>query len=48
MSGFGIHIHQYIKYTQSEKIEIIRIDEGSSMSVKKTLEEIGVSRSTFL
>lgn len=36
-----------MKYTQSEKMEIIRMVEGSSLSVKKTLEEIGISRSTF-
>jgi len=36
-----------MKYTQSEKMEIIRMVEGSSLSVKKTLEEICVSRSTF-
>jgi transposase InsO family protein len=36
-----------MKYTQSEKMEIIRMVEDSSLSVKKTLEEIGVSRSTF-
>ena len=36
-----------MKYTQSEKMEIIRMVESSSLSVKKTLEEIGVSRSTF-
>jgi len=36
-----------MKYTQSEKMEVIRMVENSSLSVKKTLEEIGVSRSTF-
>ena len=36
-----------MKYSQSEKMEIIRMVEGSSLSVKKTLEEIGISRSTF-
>jgi transposase InsO family protein len=36
-----------MKYTQSEKMEIIRMVEDSSLSTKKALEEIGVSRSTF-
>ena len=36
-----------MKYTQSEKMEMIRMVEDSSLSVKQTLEEIGVSRSTF-
>jgi len=36
-----------MKYTASEKMEIIRMVESSSLSVKKTLEEIGVCRSTF-
>jgi transposase InsO family protein len=36
-----------MKYTQSEKMEIIRMVEDSSLSAKKTLEQIGVSRSTF-
>jgi len=36
-----------MRYTQSEKMEIIRMVEESSFSVKQTLGEIGVSRSTF-
>ena len=36
-----------MKYSQSEKMEIIRMVEESSLSVKKTLRQIGVSRSTF-
>ena len=36
-----------MKYTQSEKMEVIHMVESSSLSIKKTLEEIGVSRSTF-
>jgi len=36
-----------MRYTQSEKMEIIRMVEESSLSVKQTLAEIGVSRSTF-
>ena len=36
-----------MRYTQFEKMEIIRMVEESSFSVKQTLGEIGVSRSTF-
>jgi len=37
-----------MKYSQSEKMEIIRMVEGSNLSVKKTLEEMDVPRSSFL
>ena len=36
-----------MRYTQSEKMEIIRMVEESPLSVKQILLEIGVSRSTF-
>ena len=36
-----------MRYPASEKLEIIRIVEGSHQSVKHTLEQIGVSRPTF-
>jgi putative transposase len=36
-----------MKYSQSEKMEIIRMVEGSNLSVRQTLREIGLSRSTF-
>jgi len=36
-----------MKYTASEKREIIRMVEESSLSVKQTLREIDVSRSSF-
>ncbi len=36
-----------MKYSQWEKYEIIRLVEGSSLSVRRTLEQIGVSRSSF-
>ena len=35
-----------MRYSQTEKMEIIRIVEASELSVKKTLDELGVS-STF-
>ena len=36
-----------MKYSQWEKYEIIRLVESSSLSVRKTLEQIDVSRSSF-
>lgn len=36
-----------MRYTQSEKMEIIRMVEQSNLSIKKTLEEMDVPRSSF-
>ena len=36
-----------MRYRQSEKMEIIRIVEGSPLSVKQTLLELNINRSTF-
>ena len=36
-----------MRYSQSEKMEIIRIVESSNISVRKTLHELGINRSTF-
>ena len=36
-----------MKYTQSEKMEIIRMVEESPLSVKQTLEKMGSPRSSF-
>ena len=36
-----------MRYLQAEKAEIIRIVEGSPLSVKQTLEELNINRSTF-
>ena len=36
-----------MRYPASEKIEIIRIVEQSSLSARKTLDQIGVPRATF-
>jgi putative transposase len=36
-----------MKYSPSEKMEIIRMIEGSKLSVRQTLREIDISRSTF-
>ena len=36
-----------MRYSQSEKMEIIRLVETSEVSVKRTLKELGINRSTF-
>lgn len=36
-----------MRYSSSEKLEIIRIVEDSELSVRQTLQEIGIHRSTF-
>jgi transposase-like protein len=36
-----------MRYTQAEKLEIIRLVETSDLPAKRTLEELGVPRSTF-
>ena len=36
-----------MRYTQAEKMDIIRLVEESEWPVKRTLDELGVPRSTF-
>jgi putative transposase len=36
-----------MRYTASEKLEIIRLVEQSHLSVRRTLEQIGIARATF-
>ena len=36
-----------MRYRQAEKMEIIRLVEGSPLSVKQTLAELAINRSTF-
>jgi putative transposase len=36
-----------MRYTKAEKLEIIRLVEGSDLPVKKTLEQLQISRSSF-
>ena len=36
-----------MKYNQAEKYEIIRLVEGSTLGIRRTLEQLGVSKSTF-
>jgi len=36
-----------MRYSQAEKMEVIRMVEGSPLSVKQTLAELAINRSTF-
>jgi len=36
-----------MRYSQSEKMQIIRLVEESPVSVKQTLTELNINRSTF-
>ena len=36
-----------MRYSQAEKMEVIRIVEGSELGVKRTLQELDINRSTF-
>jgi len=36
-----------MRYSQAEKMEIIRLVESSEVSVRRTLKELGINRSTF-
>lgn len=36
-----------MRYSQAEKMEVIRLVEGSPLSVKQTLLELAINRSTF-
>jgi transposase-like protein len=36
-----------MRYRAAEKLEIIRLVEQSSLSVRRTLEQLGISRATF-
>jgi len=36
-----------VRYTQDEKLEIIRLVEESDLPAKRTLAQLGVSKSTF-
>jgi len=36
-----------MRYSQSEKMEVIRLVEGSPLSIKQTLRELNINRSTF-
>jgi putative transposase len=38
---------RYLRYGQAQKMEIIKLVENSNLSVKATLRELGINRSTF-
>jgi transposase-like protein len=43
----GLRGHRYMRYSLSEKLEIIRIVEYSELSVRQTLKELGIHGSTL-
>ena len=36
-----------MRHSQAEKMEVIRLVEDSAVSIRRTLEEFGLARSTF-
>jgi len=38
---------KYMRFSQDEKMEIIRIVEESELGVNRTLKELGIHKSTF-
>jgi putative transposase len=36
-----------MRYTQEEKMEIIRLVDGSDIGVNRTLKQLGIHKSTF-
>lgn len=38
---------RYLRYGQAQKMEIIKLVENSRLSIKATLKELGINRSTF-
>ncbi len=44
---FGVKFPRYLRYGQAQKMEIIKLVENSNLSVKVTLRELGINRSTF-
>ena len=38
---------RYMRHPASEKLEIIRTVEQSSLGVRRTLQQVGIPRSTF-
>jgi putative transposase len=47
LGWYGRRSGRVMRYTQSEKMEIIRLVQGSRLAVKRTLEELDVPRSSF-
>jgi len=38
---------KYMRFTQAEKMEIIKIIQESELGVNRTLKELGINKSTF-
>ena len=38
---------RYLRYKVSEKLEIIRLVEGASLPIRRTLAQLGIPKSTF-
>ena len=36
-----------MRYSQAEKMEVIRLAEESALSIRRTLQELGINRTTF-
>ena len=45
--GSTVKYKKYMRFTVSEKYEIINIVDRSEIGVNKTLREIGLNKSTF-
>jgi transposase-like protein len=43
----GVKLRCYMRYSQPEKAQIILLMEESPVSVKQTLSELSINRSTF-
>ncbi|NQU06490.1 MAG: transposase [Calditrichaeota bacterium] len=43
----GSRVGRLMRYSQSEKMEVIRTVEGSELSVRRTLKELDIPRSSF-
>ena len=46
-AGGGEHMERLKRYSASEKLELIRLVEGASLSMNRTLAELDIPRSTF-
>ena len=45
--GLRLRGERHVRHTAAEKLEIIGLVEGSDLSVRRTLRELRVNRSTF-
>ena len=47
LAWHGLSVGRMIRYSQTEKMEIIHLVELSKLSIRKTLKELDVPRSSF-